>query len=129
MFRLICSALMLGGVCVLFAWYPVLSNMPVINKGDYGAILNYLQKYIPEPANTAFRADALSQLLSATGVLRLVDQRRLSLDQPVHAVLPEFSVRSRFHTRWSDADQDITVRRLVSPQSGLPSEHLRGLHG
>lgn len=166
MFRLLGSALMLGGLCVVFASHSVLPVMPVINKGDYGAVVGYLQRYIPEQmsqynisglsialvndqeliwvkgfgyadsamgvpvsANTAFRADALSQLISATGVLQLVDQHRLSLDQPVQAVLPEFSVRSRFHTRRSDADQNITVRRLLSHQSGLPSEHLRGLHG
>lgn len=168
MFRLLCSMLMLAlaGLCVVFASHSVLPSRPLINKGDYGAVISYLQKYIPEQisqhdisglsialvndqeliwvrgfgyadkamgvpisANTAFRADALSQLISATAVLQLVDQRRLSLDQPVQAVLPEFSVRSRFHTRRSDADQNITVRRLLSHQSGLPSEHLRGLHG
>lgn len=34
-------------------------------------------------------------------------------------------MRSRFHTDQAAADRDITLRRLLSHQSGLPSEHLR----
>ncbi len=36
-------------------------------------------------------------------------------------------MRSRFHDEQADADRAITLRRLLSHQSGLPSEHLRGL--
>lgn len=36
-------------------------------------------------------------------------------------------MRSRFHTDQQAADRDITLRRLLSHQSGLPSEHLRDL--
>ncbi len=37
-------------------------------------------------------------------------------------------MRSRFHPDQDAADRDITLRRLLSHQSGLPSEHLRDLH-
>lgn len=78
--------------------------------------------------NTAFRAGALSQLVTTAAVLQLVDQGRLTLNQPVKEILPEFSVRSRFHSDSQAADRDITIRRLLSHQSGLPSEHFRGIH-
>jgi CubicO group peptidase (beta-lactamase class C family) len=137
---------------------------PPIQKGDYGAIIRYLQTRIPKAMaqdnvpglsialvngqeliwargfgladkslgvpvtpNTAFRAGGISKLLTATAALQLVEQQRLALDAPIQQTLREFYVRSRFHTDQGAADRDITLRRLLSHQSGLPSEHLRDL--
>ncbi|MCX9153033.1 serine hydrolase domain-containing protein [Pseudomonas sp. TB1-B1] len=137
---------------------------PPIPKGDYSAIIRYLQtrivqdmarEHIPGLSialvngqellwargfgmadtamgiavtpNTAFRAGAISKLLTAGAALQLVEQRRLALDAPIQQTLREFHVRSRFHQDPHDADRDITLRRLLSHQSGLPSEHLRDL--
>jgi len=137
---------------------------PPIQKGDYGAIIRYLQARIPQEMtreqvpglsiallngqeliwaqgfgmadkargvpvtqNTAFRAGGISKLLTATAALQLVEQHRLELDAPIQQTLREFYVRSRFHSDQAAADRDITLRRLLSHQSGLPSEHLRDL--
>ena len=137
---------------------------PPIQKGDYGAIIRYLQARIPREMareqvpglsialvngqeliwaegfgmadkahgvpvtpNTAFRAGGISKLLTATAALQLVEQHRLTLDAPIQQTLREFYVRSRFHSDQAAADRDITLRRLLSHQSGLPSEHLRDL--
>lgn len=137
---------------------------PPIPKGDYGAIIRYLQARIPKEMarenvpglsialvngqeliwargfgmadkaqgvpvtpNTAFRAGGISKLLTATAALQLVEQQRLALDAPIQQTLREFYVRSRFHSDPGAADRDITLRRLLSHQSGLPSEHLRDL--
>lgn len=82
---------------------------------------------VPVTPNTAFRAGAISKLLTATAALQLVEQQQLALDAPIQQTLREFYVRSRFHDDQADADRAITLRRLLSHQSGLPSEHLRGL--
>ena len=82
---------------------------------------------VPVTPNTAFRAGAISKLLTASAALQLVEQQRLALDAPIQHTLREFYVRSRFHTDQQAADRDITLRRLLSHQSGLPSEHLRDL--
>lgn len=137
---------------------------PPIPKGDYNAIIRYLQtripwemareqvpglsialvngqeliwasgfgvadkaRGVPVTPNTAFRAGAISKLLTATAALQLVEQQQLALDAPIQQTLREFYVRSRFHDDQADADRAITLRRLLSHQSGLPSEHLRGL--
>lgn len=137
---------------------------PPISKGDYGAIIRYLQARIPQEIarqniaglsialvsgqeliwargfgladkaqgvpvtpNTAFRAGGISKLLTATAALQLVEQHHLALDAPIQQTLREFYVRSRFHSDQAAADRDITLRRLLSHQSGLPSEHLRDL--
>ncbi|MGZ9706919.1 serine hydrolase domain-containing protein [Pseudomonas sp. GNP013] len=83
---------------------------------------------IPVTPNTAFRAGDISKLLTATAAMQLVEQQRLDLDAPIKQNLPEFNVRSRFHSDPADADRDITLRTLLSHQSGLPSEQLRGMH-
>ncbi|AZC18927.1 serine hydrolase [Pseudomonas sp. CMR5c] len=77
--------------------------------------------------NTAFRAGALSQLLTATAVMQLVEQGRLQLDAPLQATLKEFYVRSRFHDDQDAADQAVTLRRLLSHQAGMPAEYLHDL--
>lgn len=137
---------------------------PPIPKGDYSAIIRYLQTRIPQEMaranvpglsialvngqeliwargfgmadkamglpvtpNTAFRAGAISKLFTASAALQLVEQQRLALDAPIQQTLREFYVRSRFHVDQQAADRDITLRRLLSHQSGLPSEHLRDL--
>lgn len=108
---------------------------PPIPKGDYSAIIRYLQtriprdmaqanvpglsialvngqeliwtrgfgmadktKGLPVTPNTAFRAGAISKLLTASAALQLVEQQRLALDAPIQQTLREFYVRSRFHT-------------------------------
>ncbi|WP_460135802.1 serine hydrolase domain-containing protein [Pseudomonas sp. S1_E04] len=137
---------------------------PTIQKGDYSAIIRYLQNRIPQAIaqdnvaglsialvngkeliwargfgladkaggvpvtpNTAFRAGGISKLLTATASLQLVEQQRLALDAPIQRTLSEFHVRSRFHADQDAADRDITLRRVLSHQSGLPSEYLRDL--
>lgn len=137
---------------------------PPISKGDYGAIIRYLQARIPQEIarqnvaglsialvngqeliwaqgfgladkahgvpvtpNTAFRAGGITKLLTATAALQRVEDHDLALDAPIQYTLREFYVRSRFHSDQAAADRDITLRRLLSHQSGLPSEHLRDL--
>jgi CubicO group peptidase (beta-lactamase class C family) len=64
----------------------------------------------------------LSMLLTATAVLRFVDQGTVDLDQPVQRYLPEFSIRTRFARAGP-----ITVRQLLSHHSGLPAMMLHGM--
>jgi len=164
MFRTLRSIPLLGCLLGSIGCHGQPPAPPPIPKGDYSAIIRYLQNRIPwEMArlkipglsialvngqeliwtrgfgyadkalgipvtpNTALRAGAISKLITATAALQLVEQQRLSLDAPIQDTLKEFYVRSRFHTDQSAADRDITLRRLLSHQAGLPSEHLRDL--
>lgn len=79
-------------------------------------------KGLPVTPNTAFRAGAISKLLTASAALQLVEEQRLTLDAPLQQTLREFYVRSRFHADQQAADRDITLRRLLSHQSGLPRD-------
>jgi D-alanyl-D-alanine carboxypeptidase len=63
---------------------------------------------VPVPDNGRFRAGGVTQALVATAVLQLVDEHRLSLDDPAVRFVPEF-----------DLDRRITVRMLLQHTSGI----------
>ncbi len=46
---------------------------------------------VPVTPNTAFRAGAISKLLTAAAALQLVEQQQLALDAPIQQTLREFS--------------------------------------
>ncbi|MEU6646249.1 serine hydrolase domain-containing protein [Saccharomonospora sp. NPDC046836] len=67
----------------------------------------------PVTARTRFLAASLSKSLTATAVLRLVDDGAVALDAPVRRYLPEFT------TAAPAAADRITVRHLLNQTSGL----------
>ncbi|MDU9415898.1 serine hydrolase domain-containing protein [Pseudomonas sp. zfem005] len=75
---------------------------------------------------TAFRIGSLSKPITASLAMQLRERGALDLDTPLQSSLREFYVRSRFHTDQAAADRAITLRRLLSHQSGLPTDHLEG---
>jgi len=61
--------------------------------------------------DTAFAIASVSKPITATAIMMLVEQNVLSLNDPVLKWLPELSA----------SRQDITIRHLLTHQSGLPS--------
>jgi CubicO group peptidase (beta-lactamase class C family) len=76
----------------------------------------------PARADTLYVTGGLSQLFTATAILQLAEQGALDLDQPLHNVLPGFSIRTRFAN-----SPAITPRHLLAHLSGLPGLHLRDM--
>lgn len=76
--------------------------------------------------HTAFRVGSLSKPITASLAMQLRERGALDLDAPLQSSLREFYVRSRFHTDQAAADRAITLRRLLSHQSGLPTDRLEG---
>jgi CubicO group peptidase (beta-lactamase class C family) len=70
----------------------------------------------PVTTATLFNIGSISKSFTALGVTQLVDQQRADLDAPVINYLPNF--------RLSDptAVQAVTLRRLLSHNSGLPAD-------
>jgi CubicO group peptidase (beta-lactamase class C family) len=65
--------------------------------------------------DSQFQAASLSKFVTAVGALRLVDQKRLSLDTDVNAGLTSWKVP----TNAFDKDQRVTLRGLLSMTGGL----------
>ncbi|MEV0223794.1 amino acid adenylation domain-containing protein, partial [Streptomyces sp. NPDC050704] len=63
---------------------------------------------------TLFQAGSISKLVTALGVLRLVDRDRLDLDEDVNTYLTSWQV-----TAPSGAPARVTLRHLLSHRSGL----------
>ena len=72
--------------------------------------------------HTVYRTGSVSKLFTATAVMQLAEQGAMELDAPLTDYLPEFSIGSRF------ADSTpITLRRLMTHHSGLPTNHAQGM--
>jgi N-acyl-D-amino-acid deacylase len=91
----------------------VLQGSDVVWSRTYG--LADLATRAPITANTRFRLGSVSKLFTATAILQLRDQGKLSLDDPVRKHLPWFNLRSAF-------SEPITVRHLLTHTAGLPRE-------
>ncbi len=79
---------------------------------------------VPATPDTVYRAGSVSKLLNAAAVMQLCDEGRLELDRPVTDYLPDFSLRSRF-----PSGPPVTLRRLLTHHSGLPSDIVGGMWG
>ena len=85
----------------------------VLTKG-YG--YRDLEINAPVTTETLFNIGSISKSFTALGIAQLVDQHQVDLDTPVLRYIPEF--------RLSDprATKVVTLRRLLSHTSGLPSD-------
>lgn len=63
--------------------------------------------------DTVFLLASITKPMTAAGVMKLVEQGKLSLDDPAHRHLPEFTEGDR---------SKITVRHLLTHTSGLPDQ-------
>jgi CubicO group peptidase (beta-lactamase class C family) len=66
------------------------------------------ERRIPNSLNTRFHIASMSMQFTAAAALRLIDERKLSLDTPVSDVVPDFP-----------NDKDITVQNLLAETSGI----------
>lgn len=80
----------------------------------FGAGLRQAGRPAAVDADTVFDAASLSKPVFAHLVLQLVDQGRLSLDQPLAALLPGYLPDD-------ELSRAITVRRVLSHTPGLPN--------
>jgi CubicO group peptidase (beta-lactamase class C family) len=65
--------------------------------------------------DTLFQAASLSKFVAAVGAMRLVDQKRLSLDTDVNAALTSWKVPANAF----DKDHPVTLRGLLSMTGGI----------
>jgi CubicO group peptidase (beta-lactamase class C family) len=67
--------------------------------------------------NTIYRLGSISKTITATGLMLLVEEGNVDLDEPVVDYLPE-DVRPRV---FEGEIRDITVRHLLNHRSGMPA--------
>ncbi|HEX3043646.1 MAG TPA: serine hydrolase domain-containing protein [Bacillota bacterium] len=79
-----------------------------------------LKNRVPVHPGTIFKIGSITKVFTASGIMRLVEDGKIALDQPVKEYLPEFAVKSRF-----PETRPITVRDLLCHHSGLPCDDFR----
>lgn len=72
---------------------------------------------VPVTADSLFRIASVTKLFTGVTILSLVDEGRLSLDEPVKKILPDLKLTD------SVAAETITLRQLLSHNAGLPAEY------
>lgn len=84
----------------------------------------------PMTEDTLFRIASMTKPVTAIGLMMLVDEGRLSVDDEVEKHLPEFRGQMLVADRTKDAlilkkpSRNITIRDLLTHTSGLPGLHL-----
>jgi CubicO group peptidase (beta-lactamase class C family) len=80
------------------------------------------RKDITATPETVYRIGSLTKLFTASAVMRLAEQSKLSIDKPLQTYLAEFSIRTRF-----DEHAAITPRNMMTHHSGLPTDYQKGM--
>jgi CubicO group peptidase (beta-lactamase class C family) len=69
--------------------------------------------------DTLFQIGSISKVWTTTVIMQLVDEGKISLDEPVQTYLPGFKVAD------SDVSARVTLRHLLSHTSGIDGDHFQ----
>ncbi len=72
------------------------------------------KKRIPAMRDTVYRAGSISKLFTALATMQLAEQKKLSIDQPVSELWPEFRLVNNFRET-----KPITLRQLMCHRAGM----------
>ena len=91
------------GLCLL-----VIKDGKTVKEKAYG--VSNIETRRPTEMSDRFDMGSIGKTFTATMIMQLVTEKKLSLDQKVRDILPDFP------ERW----QTTTIRQLISHQSGIP---------
>ena len=104
------NALPGGVVLVRLKGVPLLLQAYGLSR-KYEAVARLSPDPIPAATDTLYDLASLTKLFTTTCVMRLVEQGRLALDEPVAGWVPEFAAGGKEH---------VALRHLLTHTSGLP---------
>ena len=76
-----------------------------------------LELKTPATPKTVYRIASITKTFTATAIMQLRDDGKLSLDDPIKKYLPWFEIKNPFPEA-----PEITIRHLITHTSGLPRE-------
>lgn len=76
----------------------------------------------PATAKTVYRVGSIAKLFTDSAAMKLAEQGKLNIDQPLVKVLPEFSIKTRYKNA-----APVTPRSIMTHHSGLPADMLHGM--
>lgn len=90
--------------------YALIDQGNIVISGQAGK--NRLTKNVPLTADTIYGIGSTSKIFVAAAVMKLVDQGKLDLDQPLTRYIPDFKMKDSRYTQ-------ITPRMLLNHSSGI----------
>ena len=93
----------------------VVEDQTVLWKGAFG-LANKEENLKTSPA-TLCSICSISKLFTAVAIMKLYDEGKLRLDDPIEELLPEYNLKQQY-----PQSGPITVRSLLTHSSGLPRE-------
>ncbi|HNT92331.1 MAG TPA: serine hydrolase domain-containing protein [Bacteroidales bacterium] len=96
--------------------YGIIMDTSLVYSGATG--YSSLGDSTPVTLSTAFRAASMTKSFTALAILRLRDERKLQLDDPVYRWLPELD---SLHYLSGDAPV-LTIRHLLTHTGGFPQD-------
>ena len=73
-----------------------------------------LENQIKATLHTKYRSASIAKTITATGIMTLVEQGLVDLDQPILEYIPDISMKS-----FVGNEEEITVRQILNHRSGL----------
>ena len=96
--------------------YGIIIDTMIVHTGVSG--FSNLADSTAVSTSTAFRAASMTKSFTALAILRLRDEGKLNLDDPVHKYLPELD-----HLQYLTADAPVlTIRHLLTHTGGFPQD-------
>lgn len=99
------------------AAYGIVVDGKLAHTGNFG--YTDIEKSIPVTSNSLFRIASMSKSFTAMAILKLRDDGKLNLDDPISKFIPEFKNIKPLTT---DAPA-ITVRHLLTHGAGFPEDN------
>lgn len=97
----------------------LIDSNQIVSTKSFGYADKY-QKKLVEP-NTLFQACSISKTITAWGIMKLVEDRKIDLDQPVNTILQGWKLPD------SDFESnEVTVKRLLSHTAGISIRNYDG---
>lgn len=100
--------------------YAVVAGGQVVISGAAG--YGNVENHTPADTKSVYRIASMSKSFTAMAILRLRDEGKLSLDDPVYKYLPEFSSSGSLT---ADAPP-VTIFHLLTMSSGFPEDNPSG---
>ena len=97
--------------------YGVVANGKLVYSGSYGFI--DVDKKTPSSAQALYRIASMSKSFTAMAILKLRDEGKLNLTDPVTKYIPEFAKAGSLTT---DA-QPITIQNMMTMAAGFPEDN------
>src|SRR5689334_6546405 len=91
----------------------IIEHSQIVKTAGYGVIDK--ETKAPVTTNTHFQAGSISKPVSTFGVLHLVEEKKLSLDEDVNLKLKTWKVPENEFTK----EEKVTLRRILSHNAGL----------